>query len=494
MSTPSHTVMSKLNPVKVKTTMKNPVVKPKINKKKPTSIEISNWTRDKSIPAKIKLGLAILDALITKGVCVFYSKNLKAAKKLNRYHADTARIWLARGVEIGDADAEYGMALCFQHGIGENADLEKAVYFMRLAALKGHPEARIELGEYYRTGIPHILEKNVPLSEKLWQTSNDSESHVLDCSDKKSQNEISEFQDSYLKEWSDYSVEELLSFQNLAETYDRDALCHLALYLMALSIHYEKISNPEKLSSFECLSKDNLRRYLWIGKEMLEQAACLNSHLAQYHYANYLLQGIIFLDPHLPDYLLQRNVPPYLTQSLKIFERLGTKGFLDSASKTQEIQAKLQWMKDSDKQQVSSIKIPTIPNSDTIATRYPEKTMEKSSSSSSELDSDTSTPSPAAETQWTFTLTDETGNVESKRAQEQVASTLVYAESTAQNRLPLQPLDCNVKAPTSSSSKATSSKTAETAILHSFNLKSSLKQEASTKLIPEKRSIASKSS
>lgn len=94
-------------------------------------------------------------------------KTVKNAKAL-RYHAETAswigqaylrgegtdqdfekaRIWFQRGIALGDAGCQYGMALMHMNGLGSvNEDLEKAIALLQAASDSEHYTAQLVLGQ-----------------------------------------------------------------------------------------------------------------------------------------------------------------------------------------------------------------------------------------------------------------------------------------------------------------------------------------------------------
>jgi tetratricopeptide (TPR) repeat protein len=69
------------------------------------------------------------------------------AKKLcNQGDYESALQYLTKAAELGNAEAHFVLSDLYHHGEGVEKDTKKQVYHLEEAAMKGHPEARHDLG------------------------------------------------------------------------------------------------------------------------------------------------------------------------------------------------------------------------------------------------------------------------------------------------------------------------------------------------------------
>ena len=59
---------------------------------------------------------------------------------------DEALKYLTSAAALGDADAHYNLSIMYQNGKGVEKDVKKKVYHWEEAAIRGHPQARFNLG------------------------------------------------------------------------------------------------------------------------------------------------------------------------------------------------------------------------------------------------------------------------------------------------------------------------------------------------------------
>ena len=60
--------------------------------------------------------------------------------------------WFKKAADMGYADAQYQLALCYYRGTGVNSDKTKAIYWLQKAADNGHLESQYNLGVTYLNG------------------------------------------------------------------------------------------------------------------------------------------------------------------------------------------------------------------------------------------------------------------------------------------------------------------------------------------------------
>lgn len=90
----------------------------------------------------------------------------------------TAAYWYAKAAKIGNLDAQYMLAVCYNNGTGLRQSFRMAFRWFAKAASKGYAAAQCRLGYYYMTG--QYVKKNTKKALK-WLSQASKQGYIEAC-------------------------------------------------------------------------------------------------------------------------------------------------------------------------------------------------------------------------------------------------------------------------------------------------------------------------
>jgi len=116
---------------------------------------VPNPFTDAEIIKRHKKRIDLNDARAINSVGYFY---YDGSLGLPRDHAKALQLW-HRAAELGCADALFNIGYAYKNGRGVEQDMKKAIYYLELAATRGHVTARHNLGimEYQAGNMERAL-------------------------------------------------------------------------------------------------------------------------------------------------------------------------------------------------------------------------------------------------------------------------------------------------------------------------------------------------
>ena len=98
----------------------------------------------------------------------YYPEARNVKRFTSRKAIDQATVWFEKAAQMGDAESQFMLGVCYMIGKGQNHDPKKAMKWFELAAKQYHPDAQYNLGVCYADGLGG-LEQNQAKAITLWK-------------------------------------------------------------------------------------------------------------------------------------------------------------------------------------------------------------------------------------------------------------------------------------------------------------------------------------